>query len=279
MNEISKQRIELAKRNFEMFKDPNVIAAAVTGSVAKGYADDNSDIDTIILRYNPFKQEEFDKIIDDAQKSGGDLYHGSPDEGFACYYYIEGIKCDFGFGDFRETEQLINDMFEKPEIDLVKHLQISGLVDGYILYGHDWFNKLLSKAANYPKDLQVMMVKHHLKFHPRWVLEKMAVERGDVLFYHESLVEITGNMIGILCGLNKKYHPGKLKGVEWSIEQMPVKPDNFFNRYNRVFSAGKNSAVNEIYKLVEETLDLVDMYLPEVSTERNRKILGMKLRN
>jgi hypothetical protein len=124
-----------------------------------------------------------------------------------------------------------------------------------------------------------MMVKHHLKFHPKWVLEKMAVDRADVLFFYESLVEITGNMIGILCGLNKKYHPGKLKGVEWSIEQMHIKPNDFYKRYINAFSIDKNKAVNEIYKLVEETLSLVDINLPEVSTERNRNLLEMKLRH
>jgi len=278
MNEISKKRIELAKRNFEKFKDPNVIAAAVTGSVAKGYADDNSDIDTIILRYNSFTQQEFDKIIEEAKSTGGDLYHGSPEEGFACYYYFDGIKCDFGFGDFRETEKLITEMLEKPEVDLIKHLQISGLIDGFILYGHEWFNNLLNKAKQYPKELQVMMVKHHLKFYPEWVMQKMGVERNDTLFYYETLIEITGNMLGILCGLNKMYHPGKLKGVDWTIDQMNIKPVSFKERYSNVFAIESSKAVKEIYVLVRETLDLVDKHLPEVSTERTRKLQEMKLR-
>lgn len=278
MNEISKQRIELAKRNFEKFSDPNVIAAAITGSVAKGYADEYSDLDIIILRYNPYSQDEFDKIIEDAKNTGGDLYHGSPDEGFACYYYFDGIKCDFGFGDFRETEKLIDEMLVKPEVDIVKHLQISGLIDGYILYGKEWFDKILTRAKNYPHDLQILMVKHHLKFYPEWVLQKMGVDRGDKLFYYETLLEIFGNIIGILCGLNKMYHPGKLKGVEWTIENMNIKPDNFFNRYSNVFDVNKSAAVAEIYSLVRETFNLIDTYLPEVSTERARALLEMKLR-
>ena len=49
MNEISVKRLELAAQNFNKFKNENVIAGFVTGSVAKGYADDYSDIDTIII--------------------------------------------------------------------------------------------------------------------------------------------------------------------------------------------------------------------------------------
>ena len=50
MNEISKVRMELARKNAgHLMDDPNVIAMLVTGSVAKGIADDNSDIDTIVI--------------------------------------------------------------------------------------------------------------------------------------------------------------------------------------------------------------------------------------
>lgn len=278
MNEISKQRIELAKQNLELFKHLDVAAAMVTGSVAKGYADDNSDIDTLINVDRKLTKDEFDKIIADARTSGGDLYHGTPEEGFAVYYYIDGIKCDYGIGDFRETDKLIDEMIEKPEVDLVKHLQIAGIMDGVDLYGDELIRVWRTKAAQFPKELQIMMINHFKKFHPKWVIEKMAVERGDILFYNESIVEIIGNIIGILCGINKMYHPGKLKGIEFTVNKMKVKPDDFINRYNRIFSIEKSLAVEELYILINETLDLIDKHLPEISTERSRKILDMKLR-
>lgn len=278
MNEISKQRIELAKQNLEMFKHLDIAAAMITGSVAKGYADDNSDIDTLINVDKKLAKDEFDKIVDNARASGGDLYHGTTDEGFAVYYYIDGIKCDFGIGDYRETEKLIDEMTAKPEVDLIKHLQVAGIMDGYDLYGSELISKWRSKGVQFPYELQIMMINHFKKFHPKWVMEKMAVDRGDILFYNESVVEIIGNIIGILCGLNKMYHPGKLKGIEYTVNKMKVKPDNFINRYNRIFSIEKSLAVEELYILINETLNLIDKHLPEISTERSRKILDMKLR-
>lgn len=279
MNEVSKHRLTQAKDNLRLFDFLDIRAAAITGSVAKGYADDNSDIDTIVMLNNPMTQGEFDKIIEDAKASGGDFYHGSPEEGFAVYYYIDGVRCDFGFGHYSETETLINEMIEKPEVDLTKHLMISGLIDGYILKDCNWLAPLIKKAEDeYPRELQVMLVSHFKKFHPEWAIEKMTVGRDDLLYYYESLVEMTGNIIGILCGLNKFYHPGKLKGVEHTISKMHIKPHDFVKRYNFVLSAEKYEAIKEMFSLVRETFDLIDVHLPEVITKRSREVLEMVLR-
>ena len=279
MNEISKQRIEEAKKNIGLFTELDIKAAVVTGSVAKGYADENSDIDTVILLNKNLTQSEFDKIISDAKLSGGDLYHGSPEEGSAVYYYIDGVRCDFGFGYFSETETLINEMLEKPDMDLMKHLQLSGLIDSYILKDTNWLKPLIIKAEdNYPIELQIMMVNYFKKFHPEWAIEKMTVGRGDILYYYDSLVEITGNIIGVLCGLNKFYHPGKLKGVEYTIEKMKIKPHDFIKRYNNILITEKYEALKELFNLVRETFDLIDEHLPDVSTTRSREVLEMVLR-
>lgn len=279
MNEINKSHLALADRNALKYKNnPNIKAVVVTGSVAKGYADYNSDIDTLIIYDKPFTKEEYDKIIEEAKSTGGDLYHGTPEEGFAVYYYIDGIKCDFGFGPYTETEKMINEMLDKPEVDLIKHLQILGFIESVALYGEEWVNEWKKKAKNYPPKLAVLLVNHFKKFHPEWVLQTMGVERDDVLFLYESFIEVLGNIFGILCGLNKMYHPGKLKGAEYYINKMEIKPDNFIMRYDMLFKLEHSQAVRELYKLVRETLSLIEKYMPEVSTERSRKLLEMKLR-
>jgi len=278
MNEISKKRLVQAAQNIQLFSRFDIKAAAVTGSIAKGYGDDTSDIDTIIMLNNVLLQSEFDKVIADAKASGGNFFHGSPEEGFAVYYYIDGVRCDFGFGHYSETEKLINEMLEKPEMDLMKHLQISGLIDGYILKDSNWLNRLTAKAeAEFPKELQIMMVNHFKRFHPERAIEKMTIGRGDILYYYDSLVEMTGNIIGVLCGLNKFYHPGKLKGVEHTVKRMNIKPHDFIRRYNEILLAEKSAALKKLFNLVRETFDLIDEHLPEVSTARSREILDMSI--
>ena len=279
MNEVSKKRLEQAAKNIQLFSGFDIRAAAVTGSIAKGYGDENSDIDTIVMLNNNLTQAEFDKVVSDAKASGGDFYHGSPEEGFAVYYYIDGIRCDFGFGHYSGTEKLINEMLEKPEVELMKHLQISGLIDSYILKDTNWLKPHIEKAENeFPRELQVMLVNQFKRFHPEWAIEKMTIGRGDILYYYDSLVEMIGNIIGILCGLNRFYHPGKLKGVEHTIERMNIKPKDFISRYKYVLNAEKYAALKELFNLVRETFDLIDEHLPEVSTVRSREVLEMVLR-
>ncbi len=278
MNKISKKRIELAKKNFKRFNNSNVIASYITGSVAKGIADENSDIDTIINYKKPFAKKQFDKIVSEAKKTGGDLYHGTPEDGFAVYYYIDGIKCDFGFGDYRDTEKMINEMTQKPEADEMKHLQISGFIDSIVIKGGGWVNKWRKKVSDYPPTLAVMTVENYLKFHPEWVLQKMGIERNDILFLNESMTESIGNIFGILCGLNKKYLPGKLKGMDYYLGKMKIKPENIIERYRMLFKSGHDIAVRELYKLIRETILLVEKYMPEVSTRRTKKTIEMKLR-
>ncbi|HEY3250318.1 MAG TPA: nucleotidyltransferase domain-containing protein [Ignavibacteria bacterium] len=278
MNDISKNRIQLAKKNFEKFKNENVVAAIVSGSIGKGYGDDNSDIDTFIFYDKPYTKKEYDKIVGEAKQSGGDIFHGSPKEGFAVYYYIDGIKCDFGFRDYREAEKLISGMLKMPEVDLMKHLQISGFIDSVILHGDKWIHKWRKKARKIPEDLLYFMVRNNLKFEPEWVMNTMAIERGDTLYLHEYYILAIDRIIWILCGLNKIYHPGKLKGIDNKIKQLDIKPVNFFERYREVFELSAEESVKELFGLIRETMDLIDKHMPRQSTARIRRVLEMKLR-
>ena len=280
MNKISKSRIELAKRSLERFRNENLVAALVTGSVAKGIADENSDIDTVLIYDRRLTNEEMEEIIAGAKATGGDFYHGTPELGFAVYYYFEGVRCDFGFGHREDTERLFDEVINDTEAepDLMKHLQVNGILDSVVLYGEEWVNKLRKQAAGFPESLQIKLVRHHLRFHPKWAIEKMAIERNDVLFYYETLLECTGNMIGILCGLNKIYHPGKIKGAEYTVAKMKIKPRNFRERCTGLFKQKSTDAVSELYKMIEETCDLIDKHLPAVSTVRSREVQKMILR-
>jgi hypothetical protein len=121
-------------------------------------------------------------------------------------------------------------------------------------------------------------VKKHLRFYPRWVIEKMGVERNDLLFLYESFVEAAENIIGILCGVNRLYHPGKLKGSEWTISQMRAAPPELLSRLEALFQQEPWVAAGELHGLIGETLDLLEREMPEIDTARTRRVLAMELR-
>jgi nucleotidyltransferase-like protein len=221
VNEANQVRLKLAEDNVAVYAaNPKVKAVLITGSVARGYADDNSDIDTLILYETLPSQEEFDQVCADAKASGGGFLGGTSAEGFAVYAYAQGIKCDFAHGPVELEERRIATMLDKPDLDPINHIILSGLLDAIPLHGRAWFEPWRAKLKNeYPPALAEMMVQKHLSFQPRWVLDKMGVDRSERLFLYESYLAAVENILGVLYGLNRRYHPGKLKGVAWMIEQ------------------------------------------------------------
>jgi nucleotidyltransferase-like protein len=279
MNQATRARIELARRNAARYaENPNVRAIMVVGSVAHGTADDNSDIDCTVFYERPPSEQEFDAICAAARSSGGDLYYGTPADGFAVYQYIEGIRCDFGFETVESAERSFGEFLGQPDTDPIKQLVAGGFLDGLPLYGEQWIAGWKARLAHYPPGLGQAMVRKHLRFHPRWVLEKMGLERGDWLFLYEALLEAEQNIVGILCGLNQLYHPGKIKGASWTIDKMALRPPDLLARFERVLRGDSAQAIGQISALIDETLTLVETHTPEVDTSRTREVLAMRLR-
>jgi Nucleotidyltransferase domain len=279
VNDATKARIDLARRNAANFThDPNVKAIMVVGSVAHGMADDNSDIDCTIFTERSLSQAQYDAICAAAKESGGDLYYGTPADGFAVYQYIEGIRCDFGFETIESAERSHSEFLEQPDTDPIKQLVAGGFLDGIALYGEDWIAGWQARLARYPESLAVPMVRKHLRFHPWWVLEKMGLDRDEWLFFYEALLEAEQNILGILCGLNRLYHPGKVKGIAWTIGKMAIRPPDLLPRLEQILHGEPGLAIGRLRELLEETLALIDSQLPEVSTVRTRTILAMELR-
>ena len=279
MNDATQARIDLARRNATRFtQDPNVKAIMIVGSVAHGMADDNSDIDCTIFTERPLSQAAYDSICARARESGGDLYYGTPVDGFAIHEYIEGIRCDFGFETIESAEKSHTEFLEQPDTDAIKQLVAGGFLDGIALYGEDWIATWQARLACYPDGLAEAMVRKHLRFHPYWVLEKMGLDRDEWLFFYEAVLEAEQNILGILCGLNRLYHPGKVKGIAWTIGKLAIKPPDLLPRLEQILRGDSSLAIGRLRELLEETLALVDTHMPEVSTVRTRTVLAMELR-
>lgn len=277
MNHTNKSRLHLARKNVLTYiKNPNVKAIVVTGSVALSYADEYSDIDTLVLYKNKLSQSEFNKIVNKAKSSGGDFYGGDIENGFAVYQYIEGIRCDFAHGYISFTEKLIKEMSGSPDNDMIKQLLVFGFINSICLFGDNWVDKWKEKASRYPDKLSAIMIKEHLKFHPRWVLDKMVIERKDVVYLYDILVQSLKDIICVLCGLNKLYYHGKLKNIKYFVDKMKLKPRNLQLRLENILKSGSQHSVDELYKLIDEVIGLVESN-SDINTSRARRVIKMIL--
>ena len=204
---------ELAHRNFAEFaNDRGLVAAIVTGSVARGGCDAASDIDTILYFDGPLSAERLEAEKTKGEASGGGFYGGTPEEGFGAWRRIDGVKCDFGFEPASEVDCLIDDLYERTDLDLDKQLIVLGIRDAIVLAGEERVAGWRERTDVYPRALGRAMLEKHLKPAPAWVYRVMAAERGERVWLTELMVEVASNLLGVLCGLNEVWHPGKLKG-------------------------------------------------------------------
>ena len=280
MNARSALLLEMARQNTAVFQqNPHIAAILVTGSVAKGLADANSDID-VILYYDALPSEaEYEMYRQAAFDSGGGFYGGSAAEGFALYQFIDGIRHDFAHGLLSETAALLDEFFAKPDLDnMNKQIALNGILTGVPLKGADYIQMWQEQLASYPPQLSELLVKKYLRFRPHWVLQKMGVDRNETIFLQEELLTAVQNIFGVLCGLNKLYHPGKIKGLDHTIAQMNVAPHEVARRLPALFEVDGQKAVSQLKELIEETISLVETHLPHIDTAPTRNLFTMELR-
>ena len=280
MNQISQERLALARKNTAVhLKNPHIKAILITGSVAKGVADDNSDID-IIMYYDELPGEEaFEASRQAALNSGGGFYGGNAQDGWALFQYIDGIRHDFAHAKLEKAEKMVDEFLAEPSLEENNlFIALDGILTGLPLKGAEITDGWKAKLANYPPQLGDMLVKKHLRFRPHWVLQKMGVERNEVIFLQEELLHAVQNIFGVLCGLNQLYHPGKIKGLHHTVAKIKLAPPNVASRLPALFEVDMQTAVSNLKTLIEETITLVETHLPHIDTAPTRKLFTMQLR-
>lgn len=280
MPPLNQQRLDQAQQlAAQLAQNPHVKASMVTGSVAKGIADDSSDIDLITYYDQLPSKAEYEAMLASARASGGDLYGYDPEHGFAYYRYIDGLRHDFAHAKLEEAAQMVNEFLAAPSLDNTNLLiTISGIATGRPLIGSDILQQWQTALEAYPPKLTQLLVEKHLRFPPRWVLQRMGADRDEVIFLTEELLKVADNVFNVLCGLNQIYPPGKIKGLDFFVQQMHIAPSDLDKRLPRLFTVDLHTAVAEASTLVEETIDLVETYLPDFDTQPVRTRWTMQLR-
>ncbi len=258
--------------------NPQIEAILLTGSVAHGSTDCNSDIDLILSYAALPSAEEMATLQAAAKQSGGDLYGYDPAEGLACYHFIDGIKVDFAHQRTSETNKRICDFLTDPaSADATTHIILSGIVQGKPLHGAAVINGWQQQLANLPATFGETLVKQNLRFPPKAILRDMGAGRRDYALVYELLMESVKRLTNIWCGLNGMIPPGKLKSLERLQSRLPIAPAQFTDRVRYLWVLPPDEAVDLFYQLVEETLMLVQQHLPMLDTTQPRQRLQLPL--
>lgn len=276
-NDASQYLLALAKRNAQVYIAlPTTRAIILTGSAAEGKSDLYSDIDMIIY-YDTLPPEEV--FLKAYQQNEGEDHRilGKADEEYMETYQVKGVECQIAHTTITAWERDMATVLEQLQVDTPLQKALSGMLNALPLHGEPLVRKWQEQLSHYPKQLAQAMVKHYLAIIPVWGIYERMENRDATIWLHQLLVEASYNILGILAGLNHLYYsPFQFKRMHHFVSQMHIAPPHLATRIEMLFHSQEASAVQEVEKLVQETLELVAQHMPEVDIEAQNKRIGWR---
>ncbi|MBE9101592.1 hypothetical protein [Vacuolonema iberomarrocanum] len=279
MNDRARYLLDLAKRNVQAYiANPKTKAAMVAGSVAEGLCDEYSDCDMSIY-YDELPSED-ELQLARRQNHGSErlwVLGDRKEGGFAESYLVNGVECQFGHVTIAQWEQDISNILEQFDVQTPLMKALSGTLTGIPLYGDSLIHRWKARIANYPDGLAQAMVEHYLTFVPIWGIQEKLTRRDATLWYAQVLVESAQNILGVLSGLNHLYYSTfQFKRMHAFVEQMKIVPENLGDRLESLFHTDAPAAVVQLEALVRETIELVELHMPQVDTSFTKQRLGWR---
>ncbi|GAA6620637.1 hypothetical protein [Scytonema sp. NUACC26] len=287
MTDRTQYLLELAKRNVEAYiANSKTKAVMVTGSVAEGLCDEYSDCEVCIYYDELPSDEELELarqqnhgsellgILGDAAKQPlRERFEGAIGQ----TYFVNGVEFQFAHATIAQWEKEISIILSGSDIQSPMMKTMTGTLIGIPLYGETLIQKWKAKITNYPDDLAQKMVEHYLTFFPIWGMWEKLARRDTTLWYYQILVESAQNLLGVLSGINRLYYSTfQFKRMRRFIEQMEIAPENLASRLEGLFHHEAPVAIDELEALVRETIELVEIHMPQVDTSSVRRKLGWR---
>ena len=241
-------------------------ATLLAGSVARGIADEHSDIDLLNFYDELPDRETFDSVLKDARgEIIGDIGAPTP-EGFVARYRIEGIEVQTGGEVISALEKRLASI-EAGDVDWISAKVAMGTLEGTALFGHELVNEWQQRAG-YPESLRRREVEANLGWFPVWAIDQHLASRDAELFRRQMLLEGAFKVVAVLSAVNRLYFTTfQFKRAGSHFEEMKVKPERLAERLDRVADGAPSEAADELRKLVEETKAIVKREMPGVEVD------------
>jgi predicted nucleotidyltransferase len=248
--------------------NPKVAGVLLAGSVARGIADQFSDIEIDIFWHAPPTDQD---LLAPIERAGWEIAYRHVDENeWADGFFIEGVKIDTSQFLVATIDRWLDDVLERGDIEPEYQVRIAAIRHGQPLYGAALIERWRTKTDVYPRVLTHAMVAECANFRPRKLLEMLAA-RDDVLVLHQDLVAAGQLILSVLMGVNRVYAPQPFhKWLDWEISQLAIAPPDLNHRLRAMLRAEPQAAADQVVRLIEETFALVEQHLPDFDTTAAR---------
>jgi hypothetical protein len=282
MNAASRWRRKLATRIAPIYAaNPHVVAVLLGGSAARGHSDRYSDIELgLFWRHPPTDAERRAAIAE----IGGDLialYPFDAQEQVWCDDLMlgrrapgsshSGVLVELVHYTQATVERTLNAMLEQHDPDELKQNLLAGIVDGLPLHNASLIQRWQRRAADYPEELAVAVVRRHAQIDHFWRW-RLWLDRGSNLtMLYASYVQIQQKLLHVLLGLNRVYYFG-FKWLDAVVARLSIAPPDLLQRLGSVYQAPPDKGAIQLASLVEDTYTLVEQHLPQVDVARLRDV-------
>ncbi|WP_066507584.1 DUF4037 domain-containing protein [Abyssisolibacter fermentans] len=266
-----KWRLELAKQICEKIRDiKGVKAIIVGGSVARGYADEYSDLEIPIF-WDKQPDENTRKLI--VKKLNAEYFYPYNYEAREDNVIVNGFRIDLWHITLDEEEEVIKSVTKDFEIDFGSSNAMDTIRTSIPLFGEEIIYSWKDKAKEYPKEIAIKNIKESLKSIDSTHVE-LYLQRQNSTLINEHIAHLQKNIFLILLALNNEYFP-TFKWMYKSLETFKIKPENIEQRFRDIFTYPPRKAFENTLIIMLETLHIIN----EVYSEINTNIVLSKLKS
>jgi hypothetical protein len=253
-------RLELAAEiGAALRRYPGLRAVIVGGSVARGYADEFSDLELPLIWDELPADETRLRIAADLGATFLYPYNGPANED---NLLIHGFQVDFWQGTVAHDEQVIRHVLQEYSTDLGESNFMDTLRACVPLAGEELIRGWQEQARVYPRELALRNIRQQLDQIQASHLAVLASRDNPTLLYNE-ISSLQQRVFMLLLALNGQYFP-TYKWLYPVLAGLALKPADCEQRFRRAYQAAPMAAAADTFHLVTETLQLVREAFPEI---------------
>ena len=250
----------------------------IVGSVARGLADDTSDLDIYLYWSRPdiaslSDPQRFDPI-------GGRVSFGIP----TASGWFTKLERD---GRYIDVESLDISVLARAHDDLAAAVPpagwavkvAAGLRDAVAVHGADELRAWQERLAYRDETATAEVIARTGRLLSPTALYELTYARGDVLSFTARLSTLLLDVVALLAAVNRRFIPtDEPKWIPWHLAQLPHRPPDVDERIRHALVDPSPATMADIDVLLVETLDLVDSHVPATSTRSARYAVRLRPR-
>lgn len=237
-------------------------AIVVGGSVARGFADEYSDLE-MPLFWETLPTDDLRLAI--AADLGADFLYPFNGPAWEDNLLIQGLQVDLWHCAVSDEEQVIASVLQGSNLDLGASNFMDTLRSCVPLHGEELIACWKAKAQIYPDDLAARNIAQAVSALEATHLSVLARRGNSTLFYGQ-VSAIQQQVFMILLALNRRYFP-TFKWIYPTLAELAIKPDAAEARFRQAYTLPPLEAAEDTARIVTETLRLVEAQFPQIDTK------------